>query len=338
MRNEVHHIKMILWTKRPLTCLFHILLLVAFIVLGCSSTRNDEGFQIYIGPPWGPTHSKASWSPKGYWIVYCGSGYDTKHTPISYGLFVVADDGTRQELLDTRGGSPHWSFDGKSIIGNFGNGPSISVYDFTSRERIHLCNLPVSPIDISWHPDGTRLVVGWNSPDSLAGIWDWDINSNSGVKLFSNNVDIAVAREPSWNHTGDSIVLILRNEMGEWIATLRDPFESIDYLIEIDSLPRNGHFPGIFSSPSFSPDGRKIVFSTRQGSDEAKIWIYDLETSNVTKIVSGASYPCWSSDGIRVVYTKGKVPTSGSMDSVPGNGFLWIVDCITNEKWQLTYY
>jgi Tol biopolymer transport system component len=134
------------------------------------------------------------------------------------------------------------------------------------------------------------------------------------------------------------LVLNLYYESDYWIASMSDSFSTVDYLVECGGLPRKGYFPGLFSNPAFSPDGNRILFATRQGSDEGKVWIYDVATNNVTRIVDGAEYPAWNPDGTRVVYTKAKIPNAGSMHAVSGNGYLWIIDLQTENTWQLTYY
>jgi Tol biopolymer transport system component len=59
------------------------------------------------------------------------------------------------------------------------------------------------------------------------------------------------------------------------------------------------------SSPQFSPDGKRIIFSAgTEGSHD--LWLIDRTGGNLTRLTSGASDdidPAWMSDGARVVYS-----------------------------------
>ncbi len=51
------------------------------------------------------------------------------------------------------------------------------------------------------------------------------------------------------------------------------------------------------SSPSWSPDGKYLVFENKG------IWIVDIETKKQTKIAQTGTNPNWSPDGNRIAYT-----------------------------------
>ena len=69
------------------------------------------------------------------------------------------------------------------------------------------------------------------------------------------------------------------------------------------------HF-NIDTSPTWSPDGKKIAFtSDRSGTGSPQIYIMDAEKGDkgkVTRISFGSSYndnPAWSPDGDKIAYT-----------------------------------
>jgi len=83
--------------------------------------------------------------------------------------------------------------------------------------------------------------------------------------------------------------------------------------------------------PRYSPDGTKIVFSSkRDGDDNEKIYIMDANGSNPTRLTSGSGqdwYPCFSPDGRKIVFSSNR---SGNWEiyvmSVDGSNLTKITD------------
>ena len=66
-------------------------------------------------------------------------------------------------------------------------------------------------------------------------------------------------------------------------------------------------FGAIDTSPSYSPDGKKIIFNSDRGGGKTQIYIMDRNGVNISKISAGeGSYrtPVWSPDGNWVAFTK----------------------------------
>jgi TolB protein len=63
----------------------------------------------------------------------------------------------------------------------------------------------------------------------------------------------------------------------------------------------------IDTSPSYSPDGKKILFNSDRGGRRTQIYVMDRDGQNIKKISSGeGSYrtPIWSPDGKWIAFTK----------------------------------
>jgi serine/threonine-protein kinase len=56
-----------------------------------------------------------------------------------------------------------------------------------------------------------------------------------------------------------------------------------------------------FSSPRFSPDGKKIVLEKGSGG----VWVYDIDrgTTSAVTTMAAANYPIWTPDGQRIAYS-----------------------------------
>jgi TolB protein len=59
--------------------------------------------------------------------------------------------------------------------------------------------------------------------------------------------------------------------------------------------------PGDEWSPAWSPDGRWIAFFSDR-SDAGSIWLMRPDGSDAHRVIGGAEYPSWSSDGKLIVY------------------------------------
>ncbi len=73
-------------------------------------------------------------------------------------------------------------------------------------------------------------------------------------------------------------------------------------------VPGDGIYEGV--RPSWSPDGKKIVYSRYCIGCPAEIWVYDLDARTNTKLTTenvggyGEVYPTWSPDGTKIAYMR----------------------------------
>ena len=105
---------------------------------------------------------------------------------------------------------------------------------------------------------------------------------------------------PSWSPVDDQLTLVLSKDKNSEIYTL-------DNNRQLRRLTR--HF-NIDTSPTWSPDGKKIAFtSDRSGTGSPQIYIMDAvqgDRGGVKRISFGSSYndnPAWSPDGDKIAYT-----------------------------------
>ena len=96
-----------------------------------------------------------------------------------------------------------------------------------------------------------------------------------------------------------------------WIAfvSYRDVNWNI-YLMDAEgnNQIRVTDLPGEERYPSWSPDGRRIVFSShlhRDGQSLTDIYVMDANGMNLRKLTSGIS-PSWSPDGRRIAFTSSR--------------------------------
>jgi hypothetical protein len=93
--------------------------------------------------------------------------------------------------------------------------------------------------------------------------------------------------------------------------------------------------PGIDAMPSWSPDGRRIVFHSRRSPEKAgilptrKIWIMNRDGTNAVRLSEGAAdeyHPVFSPDGAKIAFVS---EANGSRD-------IWIMDADGKNPLPLT--
>ncbi|MGH2674483.1 MAG: hypothetical protein ACRDKA_03540 [Actinomycetota bacterium] len=225
---------------------------------GSNATALVTGAEAALAPAWSPDGDVLAFvsgtveaSEPELWLVNAdGSGA----RPIVRAPQIVADS------------APAWSPDGERIafIASERRGSAVwSVRpDGTDARRI----LEGSWRQLSWSPDGTRLVlIGFRGKAGDPGLFVVRANGVGLVRLASFEDLVAF---PTWSPDGTRIAFM----------ALDPADQGLDYAYDVFAMNADGTgltrvttWEGFDGFPTWSPDGERILFSSDRGASEEQL-------------------------------------------------------------------
>jgi len=254
-----------------------------------------------------------AWSPDGSKVVWVHYAGDTE-------IWVSNADGTNRQALTSNDADdldPEWSPDGTKIAFRSERDGRWEVYvmnaDGASQTRMttESCQstLPL------WSPDGTKIAFLCGL-DTYADVWVMDANGANKVNLTSDDdQDGAVAWSPD----------------SAYLAYVRSP---LGYDTEIFKVNVASHTITRLTnnsvddySPQWSPNGLKIVFSTKFTTFDIAVMNADgSNVVNLTNWADGDYVPKWSPDGLFITF----IATRN------GNKELYVMNADGSNQFRLT--
>ncbi len=244
-------------------------------------------------------NGRPDWSPDGRRITYMSSNKGRSW------VAVMDADGSNQQLL-VEGAAPDWSPDSKQIAFSRPHGPDdrqilqiwVTNADGSNIRRITQSN--IVKIGPSWSPDGKQMVFvliknpgSQTDPRPEIGIVNSN-GTNERILTTKNRINTDGrgtvcetaydANAPAWSPVDNRIAFWsgIENQYGQiWI--INSDRTGSKQLTE-DCSHRNS------DDPSWSPDGKKILFSTgRSGRNE--LWVMEADGSNEKRISDIDAFP-----------------------------------------------
>jgi len=315
--------------KECIVSVFLSISLYAMIILStgtqsCSWFSNNDNDTTGFPRPYISAHSPA-WRPGSSNIIFAytplDKSDDTTYIPLtdsSGWWFIDADGENLSFFLYLSCGDLDWHPNGEEIITYAGWGyPSLIKINVTDTSTTEIGYFGEGAFTARYSADGSVVMLFADNGDS-EGIWVMDVDGSNARFLLSSSI---VSVEFDWAPDDYTIAY----EDGSGGLSLIDTNGA-----NIRRLVTEG---GMFSSPSFSPNGKKIAFDMRKDVfEDYAIYTINSDGSNLKKLAIGR-HPAWSPDDSEIVFTK--YSYWGDYDE--GNGQLWIMDNNGLNQRQLTF-
>lgn len=198
------------------------------------------------------------------------------------------------------GSNPSMSPDGSKIVfgsARYGLG-DICIINSDGSDRKRLTNTDAYEGEPVFSPDGSKIVFV-SERDSSGEIYLMNSDGSNQARLTYNG---SYDSDPSFSQSGLQIVFV-RDTVGTDCKVNRPQI----YIMNSDGTDeqRLTHDEKNWADdPAFSPDGRKIVFTTGWYNRKMKLRMMDTNGANVVDLLEGAHFyqPSFSPDGQRIIF------------------------------------
>ena len=200
---------------------------------------------------------------------------------------------------------PKFSPDGASIVlqHRVGGNAEICIVSVESGEVRNLSNNPARDVQPAWSPDGSRIAFASNREGNY-DVFPLYLMNADGTNQHRIHSAYAISGYPSWSPDGKEIVFANdkeENRTGNFELFLIEP--------ETINAEKRLTFHARYDiAPAFSPDGRRIAF-TSSADGNWEIYVINADGTGLVRITrnpASEANPVWSPDGTKLVFSSNR--------------------------------
>lgn len=214
---------------------------------------------------------------------------------------------------------PAWSPDGSRLLfsADIGNRQQFFVTDFPAYQPQNLF-IPqrMRLLNPRWSPDGQRIV--FESDGSSSGVlFVYDLLADS-----FRSIDLrpeAFAHAPRWSPDGQQLAFYASGVTDGDLFLYQVADNRTDQLTDNDDADWN---------PSWSPDGRWLIYKVYDGRTAHALYAYELSTQHKTRLTEAVGFHSpWSPDGRWIAFIANQPGSSRAMMLLDTRCLMQALDC-----------
>ena len=221
------------------------------------------------------------WMPGGHDVAYLIDRGDTTWLwRVPVGAPGAAGSGTPVLLTRMLAKAPRLSNDGKRVAYSVGawTQSRLTVSTLDGRNAHALTDSTASWFNMAWSPDDQRIAVTRLDPSRSLAVWVMDADGGNARAVTSFADTVGRAQWPTWSPDGKRLAV----QVGRYDRNDHSRDRSDIWVVDVASGATTNLTPGddpwLDETPSWSPDGKTIVFqSTRSGRFE--VWKMNADGS-----------------------------------------------------------
>lgn len=208
------------------------------------------------------------------------------------------------KLMGTINEESSWSPDGKTIAFDSIRSGKLNIYTWRidTRELKRITTTEANDFTPEWSPDGKQIAfvsdrTGHNE------IFVVDVHGGRPGQVTKDNSD---AIHPHWSPDGQRIIYCsARDNPDQASAPEGEVYEIYTIKPDGSDVKQITHDKGINTYPSFSPDGRQILFRKVLGENNSEVFVMNHDGSSMRNLTNNPAFdawPRWSPDGKQIVF------------------------------------
>lgn len=277
--------------------------------------------------------SAVAWSPDSKSVIYSMAG----------SLWRQEIDSEAAQQLTAGPGydyQPDWSPDGRWVVfaRYFGGSIELHLLEVATGRTYQLTAGGAVGVNVEprWSPDGTRIAFVSTSYHKRFHIFVARVKDGvlQSVERLTGETESALPRyyyskydteiSPAWSRDGGELVLVsnrghIYGSGGFWRMKAEPGAEAREIYFEETTWK---------ARPEFSPDGKRLVYSSYLGRQWNQLWLMPAEGGHPFQLTYGDydnTAPRWSPDGKHIAFISNR----------SGNTELWLLDLPSGAQRQL---